>query len=219
MIVGLVPAAGHATRLGSLPSSKELLSVGGRPVMDYVVERMRLAHADEIRVVTRPDKEDVVEHARSLGATVVEGRPSTPAASVRLGLESLVPDDIVLLGFPDSVWEPADGFATLVTALDERTEVVLGCFASADLERSDVVVLERDRVVRVDVKPAAPPSDAMWGCCAARAGALDGLDRYDEPGHLLDALARGGRVRGVRFDTEFVDIGTPEALARVGALT
>jgi glucose-1-phosphate thymidylyltransferase len=218
VIVGVIPAAGYARRLGDLPCSKELLPVGGRPVIDYVVERMRLASADEIRVVTRPDKEDVVEHARNLGATVVEGRPATLAESVGLGAESLAPEDVVLLGFPDSIWEPADGFARLVAALDDATEVVLGCFGSAELERSDVVVLDGDRVLRVDVKPADPASELIWGCCAARPRALSDLDRCDEPGHLFDALARSGRVRGIRFETEFVDIGTPETLARIGAV-
>ena len=31
--------------------------------MDYLVQRMRLAGASEIRVVTRPEKLDVVENA------------------------------------------------------------------------------------------------------------------------------------------------------------
>jgi len=40
-IVGVIPAAGHAIRLQPLSGSKELLEIGGRPVMDYLVERMR----------------------------------------------------------------------------------------------------------------------------------------------------------------------------------
>ncbi|HZB36129.1 MAG TPA: NTP transferase domain-containing protein [Gaiellaceae bacterium] len=55
-IVGVVPAAGHATRLQPLEGSKELLEIGGRPVFDYLVERLRAGGAEEIRVVTRPEK-------------------------------------------------------------------------------------------------------------------------------------------------------------------
>ena len=217
MIVGVIPAAGFANRLGPLPCSKELLPVGGRPVMEYVVERMLLGGAADIRVVTRADKGDVVEHARRLGATVVEGNPASVSESVRLGLSGLAPDDVVLLGFPDSLWEPVDGFSTLVDALRDGIDVALGCFRSDELQRSDVVVADADGIVRsVQVKPARPSSDLIWGCAAARASALDALGEHAEPGHLFDRLARRGSVRAVRFEGEFVDIGTPESLERLG---
>ena len=215
--VGVIPAAGHAKRLGPLPCSKEMLPVGGRPVLEYVFERMRLA-AGEIRVVTRPDKVDVAEHTRRLGAVVVEGRPTSVAESIGLGCRGLARDDVVLLGFPDTIWAPDDGFLRLVDALDGRTDVALGCFRSAEPERSDVVVADDDGIVRaVQVKPTRPAADVVWGCAAARALALDGLRRHAEPGHLFDELARGGRIRSLRFDGDLVDIGTPEALERLGA--
>ena len=216
MIVGVIPAAGHATRLGALPCSKEVLPVGGRPVLEYVFERMRRAAA-EIRVVTRPEKADVAQHARRLGALVLEGGPASVAESVLLGCEELAPDDVVLLGLPDSIWEPEDGFVQLVDALDATTTVALGCFRSAELERSDVVVVDDlGRVRSVQVKPDRPASDLVWGCAAARAHALAGLADVDEPGRLFDRLARRGVVGAVVFPGEFVDIGTPEALERLG---
>ena len=215
-MVGVIPAAGFARRLGPLPCSKEVLPVGGRPVMDYLVERMCAVDGAELRVVTRPEKRDVVAHARRLGARVIEGRPASVGESVCLGLAGVAPDDVVLLGFPDSMWDPLDGFATLAGALGDGVEVVLGCFRSRELERSDVVVLEERGVVEaVQVKPSRPASDWVWGCCAARMRALDGLARHDEPGTLFDELAGAGVVRGVRFEGEFLDIGTPEALERV----
>jgi NDP-sugar pyrophosphorylase family protein len=212
-IVGVVPAAGLAARLQPLPCSKEVLPVGGRPVLDFLVERMRAAPCDELRVVTRPEKRDVAERARALGALVVEGRPPSVAGSLLLGIDGLAPVDVVLFGFPDSLWEPVDGFARLLAALGSDDEVVLGLFSTRDLERSDVVVLSGpDRVAEIHVKPEEPPSELVWGCLCGSAAVLGGMRGYDEPGEYLDRLAREGRVRGVRFGTEFVDIGTPEAL-------
>jgi NDP-sugar pyrophosphorylase family protein len=217
-VLGVIPAAGFATRLGSLPCSKELLPVGGRPVLEYVFEHMRSASAREIRVVTRPEKRDVVEHARRLGAVVIEGRPASVAESVRLGTDGLRADDVVLLGFPDSIWGPEDGFARLVAALDDTTDVALGCFHSDELERSDVVLADYDGTVRaIQIKPARPASTLIWGCVAARAHALDGLSEHTEPGQLFHRLASRGVVRAVVFPGEFVDIGTPEALEKLGA--
>jgi glucose-1-phosphate thymidylyltransferase len=215
-VVGVIPAAGFATRLAPLSWSKEVYPVGGRPVLEYLVDRMRLAPASEIRIVTRPEKRDVLRHARRLGLTPIDGRPETVSESVLLGLHGVPHEDTALLGFPDTLWEPDDGFATLIAALDERSEVVLGCFRSPEPERSDVVVAGDDGIVHaVQVKPELPASDLVWGCCAARVGALAALRRHAEPGGLFDALARRGVARCVRFPGELVDIGTPESLQRV----
>ncbi|HEU4942779.1 MAG TPA: NTP transferase domain-containing protein [Gaiellaceae bacterium] len=213
MILGVVPAAGHATRLSGVAGSKEMLRVGGRPVIDYLLERMRAAAGDVV-VVPRPEKADVLAHARALGLRLVEGRPANVSESLRLGLDGA---EAVLLGFPDTIWEPEDGFGRLLDGLGEA-DVVLGLFRSQEPERSDVVELDGDRVVSVEIKPARPRSDLIWGCAAARGSALEGLARHDEPGRLFAELAGDGRVRAVPFPGQMIDIGTDEALERARRL-
>jgi glucose-1-phosphate thymidylyltransferase len=184
-------------------------------VIEYLLERLRFAGCSEIRVVTRPAKRDVVEHAGRAGVRVVEAEPPSLAASLRTGLEGLDDDAIVLFGLPDSIWEPEDGFVRVLAALDERTDAVLGLFRTSEPERSDVVVLAADGLVTaVDVKPARPRGNLIWGCGAARAGALAGLADHAEPGRYFDAVATAGRVRGVDLQADFIDIGTRAALAR-----
>ena len=218
MLVGVIPAAGYGTRLGPRAGSKEVIRVHGRPVMDHLVERMRTAGIDELRVVTRPAKEDVVAHAGALGARVVLGHPSDVAASLLLGIGGLVDDDEVLVGFPDCLWGPPDGYVPVLAALRDGAAVALGLFATPDLRRSDVVVCDADGSVRrIAVKPDHPPGDRIWGIAAARAGTLRGLREGTEPGSTFDALAARGAVVGVPLSDEWLDIGTPEALARVGA--
>jgi NDP-sugar pyrophosphorylase family protein len=196
-----------------------MLAVGGRPVIDHVVERMRAAPCAELRIVTRPEKRDVIEHAGSLGATLLLGEPETVSESVRLGLAGLDPADLALLGFPDSLWEPPNGFALLVDVLDEEHDVALGVFRSPEPERSDVVELQPSgEITAVHVKPERPASDRIWGCAAARVSALVGLAEHDEPGLLFGSLAAAGRVRGVAFPGDFVDIGTKASFARAQAL-
>ena len=109
-IIGVIPAAGQATRLQPLQGSKEMLSIGGRPVMDYLVERMRAGGCTTLRVVTRPEKTDVIAHADEIGAEVVLGNPTSVSASFVAGMAELPDDDIVLIGFPDTIWEPVDGY-------------------------------------------------------------------------------------------------------------
>jgi NDP-sugar pyrophosphorylase family protein len=214
-VVGVLPAAGRAERLQPLAGSKELLEVGGRPVLEYAVERLQAAPADEIRIVTRPDKTDVRERADALGLTVVSAEPSTLAESIAAGVGVIDPNAVVLIDLPDSLWEPVDGFARLLGALSPGVDVVLAVFRSAEPERGDVVDVGPGDVVRgVAVKPAEPAGNLVWGAVAVRAAALAGLRDYREPGQLFDALAREGRALAVRFGGEFIDIGTKEALAR-----
>ena len=216
-LVGVVPAAGRAERLQPLECSKEVLPVGGRPVLEYVVERMRAAGPDEIRVVTRPAKRDVAELADGLGLVLVEGEPPTLSASLALGAAGLDPETIVLFGFPDTIWSPVDGFARLLGLLDDGADLALGLFSWDEAGRSQVVDLAPDGLVRaIDTSPPAGPG-LVWGCAAIRAEALAGLASHEHPGNLFDELARRGRARGLVLSSDFADIGTKAALRHAAA--
>jgi len=215
--VGIVPAAGHARRLQPLPCSKEMILVEGRPVIDRLLERMDAASCSEIRVVTRPDKPDVAEHARTRGATIVFARPATVSASLMAGLDGVGAETPVIFGFPDTLWDPVDGFVELLAALAAGAAVALGIFRAESPRRSDVVTMENEYVTSIHVKPDEPPSELVWGCAATHAGVLAGVEGSAEAGAYFDALARRGLVVGVRLADPFVDIGTPESFRRAGA--
>lgn len=204
-----MPAAGRATRLGRLTCSKEVLPVLGRPVMSYVVERMWAAGARTVRVVTRPEKLDVIETARKLRAEVVVARPPTVSDSVLAAMEALHPGDVVLLGFPDTIWEPPDGYCRLIDGIETGAETALGLFTSPEPSRGDVVTLDPSgRVLSVEVKPRHPSSDLIWGCAATLVGVL--LDLQDpEPGVHFDDRSKRGRTLGLYLSDTFIDIGVP----------
>jgi glucose-1-phosphate thymidylyltransferase len=184
--------------------------------MDYVIDRMQVAGISELRVVTRPEKEDVIAHAETLGATVVLAYPETTSESFAAGMAGLAPDDVVLIGWPDTIWEPEDGFVPLVKAVEGGYEVALGLFETADLQRSDVLSFdESGRITGICIKPAEPPSSWIWGCAAARMRALRGLEREEWPGSFFDAQCRKGvELFAVHLSDDWLDIGTWEALKR-----
>jgi dTDP-glucose pyrophosphorylase len=202
--------------LQPLACSKEVCVVNGRPVMDYLIEQMQLAGCSELRVVTRPDKRDVIEHAQGFGATVIEGHPPSVTESLLLGLEGIGPRQTVLFGLPDILWEPVDGFKRLLAEINENCDLVLGLFRGRELERSDVVVYDESTqlVSDVEVKPARPRSNLVWGCVAARKRALSGVERHPEPGYFFGEVARAEGVRGVYLSDYLLDVGTPEAMER-----
>lgn len=219
-VTGVIPAAGYATRLQPLDASKEMYPIGGRPVIDYLVERMRVAPCDRIRIVTRPEKVDVVEYAESQGCEVIVASPPTLGESIALGLAELESDDVVLLGFPDSIWEPADGYTALIQTLDKGYDVVLGLFRAQRPETCDVVVVGNSGFVHaLELKSAKPSSDVFWGAAAARARALEGLSRSKDPGVLFKKLCRTSAIPGIWLSECYVDIGTKAGLREAQTLS
>jgi glucose-1-phosphate thymidylyltransferase len=217
-IVGVIPAAGYATRLQPIPGSKEVLPVRGKPVMDYLVERMRVGGCTRLLVVTRPEKADVIAHAEELGAEVVRAYPQSVSESLLAGMKGLDGKDIVLIGFPDTIWAPETGYVPLTRAVQSGCDVALGLFRiqPSELSRSDAVVLRDDgRIERVEVKRANPSSEWIWGCAAARVDTLAGLGRSEWPGGYFDLLCgEGYDVCGSRLSDVWIDIGTKAALRR-----
>ena len=131
-------------------------------------------------------------------------------------------DDIVCFGFPDCLWEPVDGFATLVRAVERGDEIALGLFRTNEPESYDPVVLadpasRSGRVERVEVKPERASSNLTWGCAAGRARALRPLEHERDPGEYFAARCRDGVVAGYWLSDVWIDLGTPERLAAAQA--
>jgi glucose-1-phosphate thymidylyltransferase len=214
-VAGIIPAAGYAARVQPLHCSKEVYPIRGRPVMDHLIERMRAAQCRDIRVVTRPDKVDVVRNSREQATTVVEGHPRSLAASIQLGLTGLADPYVVLLGFPDTIWEPPDGFATLLGAVERGWDAALGLFPVDDPETCDVVRCDaHDRVIAIEPRPARPSSNVIWGCAAIRLDLLRGWNGAVDPGIYLDSIAGSHRLIGIRLSDDFVDIGKSRRVLR-----
>lgn len=52
----------------------------------------------------------------------------------------------------------------------------------------------------------------VWGCAAAPAEVLLGMRDHAEPGIFFDSLARSGVVGAIQLSSEYVDMGTRDAL-------
>jgi glucose-1-phosphate thymidylyltransferase len=170
--------------------------------------------ATELRVVTRPEKEDVIAYAQTVGATVVLGHPANINQSFAAAMRGLAGDDVVLLGFPDSIWEPVDGYRTLVEAVIGGEELALGLFDAPGVVGSDYLRLDDSgRIVGFDIKPDKPASTWIWGAAAARVRALDGLEREEWPSAFMDGKRRQGvELCGIPLSDTYIDVGTKDAL-------
>jgi molybdenum cofactor cytidylyltransferase len=109
-VVGLVLAAGGATRFGS---DKLAASLDGRPLLDHVLEALRavpleeivvvtrrerpIAAADDLRVVVNPAPEDGLSSSLRLGLAVVTEAPGPPPEAVLIALGDQPRIDPVLI--------------------------------------------------------------------------------------------------------------------------
>jgi len=224
---GLVPAAGVGSRIQPLAFSKELLPVGSRidggterprAVSEYLVERMILAGATHICMTISAGKSDIVEYYGGAGGPahvcyVVQPEPQGLCDALFRALPLIGAGDQVLVGLPDTVWFPEDGFRRLG---EETLSFLL--FPVRHPELFDAVVTDaHGRVREIQVKQPGAASSWIWGAFRMPGRVLHdlhglwrergGRDVY--VGTLVNEwLARGGEARGVRVGESYVDVGT-----------
>jgi dTDP-glucose pyrophosphorylase len=237
---GIIPAAGKGSRIQPLAFSKELLPVGSRfdgqterplAVSEYLVERMIAGGASKICFVVSPGKSDILEYygSKVYSADVcytVQTQPSGLCDAIFRALPFIAPDEHVLIGLPDTIWFPEEGFSYL-------DDGVLS-FLLFPVDRPDffdaVVTDEAGRVVEIQVKSPEARSKWVWGAFKMPAAVFAELhqlwierERSDEYlGTLVNAyIARGGRAVGVHAGQTYVDVGTVngyrEAIRMMGA--
>jgi dTDP-glucose pyrophosphorylase len=224
---GIIPAAGAGTRIQPLAFSKELLPVGSRfdgpverprAVSEHLVERMLRGGATRICFVISRDKADILSYyGGRIGpadiAYVVQPQPAGLCDAVFRALPLIAPEETVVIGLPDTIWFPEDGFAALP---DDELSFLL--FPVQHPEFFDAVVTdESGRVSEIQVKQKDATSAWIWGGFKMPGSVLHALhELWREPGRgdeyigtLINAyLARGGTARGVPAGEAYVDVGT-----------
>lgn len=230
---GVIPAAGMGTRIQPLAFSKELLPVGARwsdgssrpkAVSEYVVERMLHAGADKLCFVIAPGKADIVRYYGSgVGDAQVCYVVQPDAAGLCDALFRALPlvrdDEAVLVGLPDTIWFPEDGYAQLT-----GDELSFLTFPVLQPELFDAVIADdAGEVSEIQVKRPGADSHWIWGgfrLSGRVLGALHALwiERGRRDGYVgtlvNEYIARGARVRAIRAGTAYFDVGTVEGYRR-----
>ena len=224
---GIVPAAGIGSRIQPLAFSKELLPVGSRfdgdaerprAVSEYLVDRMLIAGATRICFVISPGKSDIVSYyggeiGNAALCYAVQQQPNGLCDAIFHALPFIPRDEQVLIGLPDTVWFPENGFEALPDG-----DLSFLCFPVERPEFFDAVVMDDDDNVReIQVKKIGADSHWIWGAFKMRGSTLAELhalwlergksDVY--MGTLINHyIALGGRAKAVRAGTAYVDVGT-----------
>jgi glucose-1-phosphate thymidylyltransferase len=218
----LILAAGYATRLRPLTDSipKQLLPVGDRPMVDWILDRIQQTSADEIHLVTNarfaPDFErwaedrDVVIH--NDGTTSNDDRLGAVGDIHFVGLD----DDLLVvagdnlfdysLADYEAYWRAKGG--SCVAVLDVGDPELAKRYGIVDVD-------ENDRITNFVEKPEHPPTTL---CATATylytRGHARLVETYleegnppDQPGHYVAWLHKREPVYAYRFPGEWFDIG------------
>jgi glucose-1-phosphate thymidylyltransferase len=222
----LILAAGYATRLRPLTDDfpKHLLPVGGRPMLDWVLDKLREAEADDVHLVTNArfasrfedwarDKDVAVHDDGStsnddrLGA-IGDIRFVQERAGLDGDLLAIAGDNLFDYSLADFVdfWREKDGSAVAVYDVGDL-----------DLVRqySTVILDGDDRIADFIEKPEHPATTlaATAAYLYTREHArlvstyLDEGNSHDQPGNYVAWLQGRAPVYGYRFSGEWHDIG------------
>jgi glucose-1-phosphate thymidylyltransferase len=232
-VKALVLAAGYATRLRPLTDTwaKELLPVGGRPILDAIVERIgEVAEVDEIHVVTNARKAPAFMRWAG-GRQVRVHDDGTTSNDDRLGaigdmrfvVEQAAVDDDLLVIAGDNLFEfSLAQFVDFWHGKGSASAIAVRDVGSRELARRYGVVelAADDRVLDFVEKPDDPPSTlAATATYLFHRDHVPLIETYlaegnapDQPGRFVAWLHRREPVFGWRFAGEWFDIGDLEQL-------
>jgi UTP-glucose-1-phosphate uridylyltransferase len=223
----IIPAAGLGRRFSSegFETPKELLPLGGKPLIAYALTEAASAGFESAIVVVSPTKRRLQEYlagedlplpieiviqtqAKGLGDAVLRAWPGQPAGV-------MTPDDVVL---------DAGHWRDLI-ALHRQAGAATLCVRPVPFEatsRFGIAECDQDRVLRLVEKPPAGSSTsnlAIFGRYVVTEAVVAGIraQRVDGELELTDGFAAAVEtppgVRAVRFEGQIYDCGTPAEYA------
>ena len=229
----IILAAGYATRLRPLTNTwaKELLPVGGRPIIDHILDGISAVDGIEaVHVVTNARKADGFR-AWAEGREVIVHDDGTTSNEDRLGaigdlqfvIDQAGLDDDLLVIAGDNLFDfSLPDFVSFWRDKGVASAVAVRDVGSLDLAAQyGIVALDDDDRVTDFVEKPADPSSTLAAIAtylfhrehaALIRGYLAAGQPADQPGRYVAWLQREHPVYGWLFDSTWYDIGSHEQL-------
>lgn len=221
----VILAGGKGTRLGALTQGfpKPLVPVGGKPFILYLIAALRRHGFTDVVLLVGPFAEI---YAKALGdgsalgvklTLIPEDPPADTAGALTLAASHLAERFLLLNG--DSFLD----FNLLDLAVRDAAEPWLAWMALRevpDAGRYGAVTLAGDRVTAFAEKAASGRGIINGGIMWLKRDILAeiGAPPVSLERDVLPKLVARGLVRGTVYDGRFIDIGTPDDLARGATL-
>ena len=223
----LILAAGYATRLKPLTDSlpKQLLPVGGKPIVDWILDKIREAGIDDVHLVTNGRfAEDFAPWASATGVRIHDDGTTTnetrlgAIGDIRFVQEQAAIDDDLLVIAGDNLFEfSLADYIAFWNRRDGASALAVHDVGDRELAKKyGIVELDADdRIVGFVEKPDDPPSTlaatATYIYSRRHAGLVPTYlhegNPPDQPGHFIAWLHRREPVYAYRTEGGWYDIG------------
>lgn len=243
--VGLIPAAGYATRLANLPCSKEIFPVRFTdeeqlqhefPVCKVLIDAYRKANIENICIISREEKVDILEtlgngEQYDVELSYIYTQKTQGAAFTLDKAYAFTEKQFVALGFPDIIFKPDNAFSQLISKQhSSKADVVLGLFPAENPTKMDMIEFDSlNKIHGIHIKPKATTLQWTWILAVwspsfskfmhqtlASATILKHANQNNEihVGHVFQlALETGMQFDSVFInDGKLIDIGTQDDL-------
>lgn len=221
-MIGLLPAAGQATRMNGLP--KYLLPIPGglsNNLIEFHVYQMDLSGCKEVYIGASDS------NFRSLSSVMGEVATIYNAAHHKTMSQTVMSarldflyardhyDESVLFGMPDTYFEDKLAYYKLMDTLTEGAQVAVGLFRARPGQHTKVgmVYMDGEQISDVIDKPVhLGRLEWFWGVLAWQPLFWDCIKPEDPHiGYAIPrAITAGLDVRAVKMDGRYWDCGTPE---------
>ncbi|QDA30592.1 NDP-sugar synthase [Thermococcus indicus] len=221
----LIMAGGYATRLWPITKDnpKALLPVGNRVILDYILENAMELGLETYISTNRFFEAHFRPYAEGRGVELIV--EDTLHEEEKLGTIGAMKKAVDELGLDDYLVIAGDNLfsfslADFLRAYDGRTLIAVYDVGDLNLaKRYGVVVLEGDRVISFEEKPAQPRSTLIsTGVYVFPKAVMERIDEYlsngnrDSPGYFLQwLLSKGEPVKAYRFSEYWYDIGSADS--------
>jgi glucose-1-phosphate thymidylyltransferase len=236
-VIALIPAAGFGTRFPGKGSKEVHLlrhdaTHGPVLLIDNLLSHLRDGQVGRVIIITRQEKGDI---PKALGDGASRGlaieylyTPSTRSSPHTLDAAwSMVRSQVLVLGFPDIVFQAKDAVSRLLRELEDGSvDMALGITPTNTPQRVDVVAVAGNRVRALVIKPehwmdaavtwvmaAWKPAFTQFLHEALQAVPADGHQEYFVGDVIRQFIAAGHQVAAVRLgDSPAIDGGTVDGL-------
>ncbi len=209
--IGVIPAAGLATRIAPAPCSKEIYPIGlgsvttqgfVRPkvVGQFLLEKFSSARVTQALIILRKGKWDIPQYfgnGSNIGidlAYLIMGNPNGVPFTLDQAF-SFIHNKKVVFGFPDILFSEQHAFVSLIESQRKsEADIVLGLFPCGAVFHADRVdVLEDGWVRQLFVHSDSDQYMTTWGIAVWTSRFTnfmhDFLDQFKERTHLDSELS------------------------------